>query len=88
MLAAHVAVEFAGATQLWPHIPQLVGVDVRSVSQPLAALPSQFPWPARQVKPQVLTVQVAVANGGGVHELLQAPQLSVFPVVAVSQPTE
>ncbi len=48
---------------------------LRLVSQPLAALPSQFPQPALHVKPQVLDEHVVAALARAGHALPQDPQL-------------
>src|SRR5574337_468257 len=58
-LAAQVAVPLV-ELQTVPQAPQLVGLVVRSVSQPLLTRPSQLPQPALQVMPQTEAVQLAV----------------------------
>ena len=75
-----------GSEQVTPQAPQLAFV-LRLVSQPLAALPSQFPKPELQVGTQALEVQ-AVLPFGLVQGLEQAPQLLMSLVVFVSQPFE
>ena len=69
-----------------PQLPQLFGSSVRLTSQPLAALRSQSPKPALQVKLQVPPEQVAVALAGAEQTLPQLPQLETVVLVFTSQP--
>jgi hypothetical protein len=54
-----MAVALASEQEL-PQLPQLAVLVCVFVSQPLAALPSQLPNPARQVGAQAPAVQVVV----------------------------
>ncbi len=83
--AEHVPTPFAGAQRLL-HVPQLPTSVRRSVSQPLAALPSQLPKPALQV-PSAHTppAHVAVALGK-LQRLPHAPQLFVSVRTLASHP--
>jgi hypothetical protein len=72
--ALHAAVPPVVAAQARPHVPQWV-VDVRvSVSQPLAALPSQSARPVMQALPQTPAVQVATPPDEEAQLVPQAPQ--------------
>jgi hypothetical protein len=73
--------------QASPHPPQFAALVVVLVSQPFAALPSQFPKPELHVGTQALEVQVVVPFGL-VQGLEHAPQLLMSLVVFVSQPFE
>jgi len=80
---AHVAAAFA-REQPALHAPQFVS-DVSAVSQPLASIPSQLPYPGLQVTIWQLPVpQLAVALARE-HPTPQPPQLA-SEVSAVSQP--
>jgi hypothetical protein len=57
-----------------PQAPQLLADAVVSVSQPLAALPSQSPNPALQTVPQRPDTHAGAALASGPHALPQAPQ--------------
>jgi hypothetical protein len=70
-----------------PQAPQLVAVDVRSVSQPFVALPSQLPHPPLQAGAQEPELQLVVPCAL-VHALLQAPQFAVEVFRFASQPVE
>jgi hypothetical protein len=85
-LLAQVGVAFAALGQLVPHAPQLLTVLVRLTSQPLLALPSQFPKPAVHVKLHVLEAHTAVALVAPVQTRPHAPQLPVAVVRLTSQP--
>jgi hypothetical protein len=82
--ALHPATPLAAA-QPRPHAPQCDTVVRTSVSQPLAALPSQLPHPPLQVMPQTPAAQVA-APLVVLHALPQAPQCAVAVPRLVSQP--
>ena len=82
--AAQPAVALASAHAA-PQRPQLDGVVLRLVSQPLAALPSQSPKPAVQVTPHAPAAQVAVPLVAS-HALPQRPQFATVVARLVSQP--
>jgi hypothetical protein len=88
MLLAHcISLTFGSAVQSVLQLPHRVVVVVRSVSQPLATLPSQLPKPASQLSmTQVPLAQDAVALAGA-QGVLQAPQ-SVKVLSGVSQPLD
>jgi hypothetical protein len=56
------------------HVPQCVVLLVRSVSQPLAATPSQSPQPLAQTDPHVPATQVATERVGTGHRIAHEPQ--------------
>ena len=69
--AVHIAVDVEVPEHARPHDPQLPVEVRRSVSQPLAAMPSQLPQPDSHTKPQVPAVQVAItARAGTGHGVL------------------
>jgi hypothetical protein len=70
-----------------PHPPQFAALVARLVSQPFAALLSQFPKPELHVGTQALDVQ-AVVPFALLQGLVHAPQLLMSLVVLVSQPFE
>jgi hypothetical protein len=72
--------------QFLPHAPQLLTLDVRFVSQPLAALPSQSPRPGAQLEtPHTPPTQFGVPPV--VEQMLpQVLQLLTSELVFVSQP--
>jgi hypothetical protein len=70
----HAGVPFAGTPHPVAHDPQWAVLDVRSVSQPFAALPSQSPKPAAQVNEQVPPEQWATPWLGTGHAVHVAPQ--------------
>ena len=79
------------AAQAAPHAPQFKRSSVRSVSQPLAALPSQLPKPARQApRAQAPPTQAEAALGfpidiiGG-HEEARLIYLGVSHVLPASR---
>jgi len=82
--AVHAPVPLAGL-HARPHAPQLTVVS-RVTSQPLAALPSQFPRPAAQAMPHAPAAQAADPPAGAGQALRQAPQWDVEVRVSVSQP--
>src|SRR5262249_34255692 len=85
---AQDGVPLAMAGQTVPQALQLFRLDVVSVSQPFAVLPSQFPNPASQpATPQVELVHPGVALATGGQTVPQAPQLFTFEVVSISQPS-
>ncbi len=57
-----------------------------SVSQPLAALPSQLPCPAAQVIVHAPAEQMGVAPGPGGQTLPHIPQFETLFETMVSQP--
>ena len=57
-----------------PQAPQLVALVPMFVSQPLAALLSQFAYEVLHAKPQVLLAHVADAFGGTEHAVVHEPQ--------------
>jgi hypothetical protein len=61
-------------TQPLLHMPQCAALDERSVSQPLAALPSQSPKPALQRARAHAPAAQAATPLGKVHALPQRPQ--------------
>jgi hypothetical protein len=72
---AHVPlVHDAPVAQAVPHAPQLATV-LSGVSQPLAALPSQFPKPGRHDKTVHAPPAHADAAFGRLHTLPHRPQL-------------
>jgi hypothetical protein len=73
--------------QAAPHPPQFAADVFVFVSQPLTALPSQFPNPALHVGTQAPVVQVVVPFAF-VHWVPQAPQFERLVFVFVSQPLE
>jgi hypothetical protein len=84
--AAQVAAPLAGAGQLVPHAPQWAAVVRVSVSQPLAAMPSQLPNPVAQVSPHAPAAHAGVALAPPGHAVPQRPQLATSVCVLVSQP--
>lgn len=71
-----------------PHAPQLRGSLCTLVSQPLAALPSQFANPALQApNPHAPLTHDAVALAGRGQALLHEPQCVVLVSVLTSQPS-
>lgn len=76
---AHEADALGPARQIDPHAPQFESDELRFVSQPLAALPSQSPKPAAQTKVQVSPAPHAAeaALAGIVHgvEVTRKPSL-------------
>jgi hypothetical protein len=85
---AQVLVALGRAGHAAPHAPQWATLDVTSVSQPLAALPSQLPKFAPHVKPHTPEAHVAVALAGVAQTLPQRPQCEVEVSVRTSQPSE
>lgn len=83
----HTAVELAAVGQFWPHAPQCVG-EFNSVSQPLAALPSQLPRPTEHWSVHAPMMHAAVAPGPDAQARLQAPQWAALEESSVSQPSE
>jgi hypothetical protein len=73
--------------QVVPQAPQLVTVEFRFVSQPLAALPSQLPKPELHVGTQLPAVHV-VEPFAFVQAVPQAPQFAVEVFRFASQPVE
>ncbi len=69
-----------------PHAPHAVTVLRRSVSQPLAAIPSQLPKPALQAMPHAPIAQVGVALARAGQAFPHAPQFETLAVRSVSQP--
>jgi hypothetical protein len=57
-----------------PHIPQLLAVVARFVSQPFAAFPSQSPKPAAHVYVHAPRAQLAELFARGAHATPHAPQ--------------
>jgi hypothetical protein len=84
--AAHVAVAPMTAPHDRPHIPQLVGLERVSTSQPSDALPLQSAKPAMQVNPHAPVVHVAVALAGAMHARPHIPQFATATRVSTSQP--
>jgi hypothetical protein len=82
---AHAAVAL-GRLHARPHIPQLVAVVRVSVSQPLAALPSQSAKPALQAPITQRPAEHAGVALAAAQVVPQAPQLVAVLVRAVSQP--
>src|SRR5579862_216907 len=77
---AHTLDPFATAPQALPHAPQLL-VVFRLVSQPLAALPSQFPKPAvHAIGEHTPATHALVVFGVGAQTAPHAPQLPTFDV--------
>ena len=80
--ASQLAVLFARVAQGEPHVPQAMALVRRSVSQPLAASPSQFAKGAVQLPtPQTPLRQAGVAFGA-TQRVPQAPQFSVLDCVS------
>jgi hypothetical protein len=73
------------ATQVVPHVPQLVALLVVVASQPLLTSPSQLPNPAAQVILQTLPEQLGVPCEL-LHVAPHCPQLAAFVAVSASQP--
>jgi hypothetical protein len=85
--AMHVPLlQLAPAAHARPHIPQLVALVLRLVSQPLAALPSQSPKPALQLSPHAPAAHVAVALAPAAHILPHIPQFAALVRRSISQP--
>jgi hypothetical protein len=82
--AAHVAVAL-GSAQARPHIPQWSLAVRVSVSQPLAALPSQSPKPALHATAQRPDAHEGVPLAA-LHALPHAPQWAAAVERSVSQP--
>ena len=85
-LAAQLEAALARAGHALPHAPQFAAELRTSVSQPLAALPSQLPEPAVQVMVHAPAVHTGAPPGPGGHTVPQAPQLATLFNVRVSQP--
>ena len=82
----HAGTLFAGAGHTVPQDAQFVVLLRRSVSQPLAALPSQSPkFAAHVATPQAPRAQVPVALGGA-QVRPQPPQCAVLVRRSTSQP--
>ena len=82
----HEAVAWGRSGQPAPQPPQLVALEVRSVSQPLPVIPSQFPQPAAHPPMEhAPAVQVEVAWASA-HRVPQPPQLFGSSAVRTSQP--
>lgn len=62
--------------QAIPQPPQFAESVRRSRSHPFEALPSQLPYPAVQLNPQVEAVQLATAFARAGHAFPQAPQFA------------
>jgi hypothetical protein len=81
------------AVQVWPvaqallHRPQCVALVRRSVSHPLAGLPSQSPKLPSQVNPQAPPVHVALALARAGQTLLHAPQCATVEASETSHPS-
>ncbi len=76
VLAMHADVAL-GRLHTMPHAPQFVRVDVVSVSQPLAAMPSQLPKCGLQATTvQAPAVQPLIRVLAPLHVVPQAPQLA------------
>ena len=73
--------------QAVPQLPQLVTLVLKFASQPLFALPSQFPNPALHVGTHTPVVHV-VDPLGFVQPLPQEPQLDTDVFVLTSQPVD
>jgi hypothetical protein len=85
-LLTHVSLAFARLHTV-PHAPQFARLVVRSVSQPLAELPSQSPLPVLQVAiPHTPFTQFGVPPVDG-QTCPHAPQLFTSVLSAVSQPS-
>ena len=58
-----------------PHVPQFVGLDARSASQPSVAIALQLPKPVSHAATlQLAAVHPAVAWANGPHTFMQPPQ--------------
>jgi hypothetical protein len=71
---AHMALAL-GSAHVRPQAPQLVALAVRSVSQPLAAAPSQSPKPpVQRTMAQAPAAQPLAATLGSAQTVSQPPQ--------------
>jgi hypothetical protein len=84
--AAHTAVATLGSAQARPQPPQCAALVRVSVSQPLAALPSQSAKPAVQITAQAPTAHAGTALGAPGQAWPQVPQCETATRVSVSQP--
>ena len=85
--AVHAAVAPAGVGHTPPQLPQCSGSVAKIASQPVAATPSQLPWPAVHVMPHAPEAHTAVAKGPVGHDEKHAPQFAGSLVSGVSQPS-
>jgi hypothetical protein len=85
-LASQLTLPLEGALHTRPQAPQCITERVRSVSHPLAAIPSQSPRPVAHAKAHVPERHTAVAPGAAGHTRPHAPQFITSLARGVSQP--
>ncbi len=83
---AQVGDAFAAGGHTVRHIPQWVAAVFRSVSQPLARMPSQSPNPGRHVSRHIELAQSSVPLGAVPHAVPHAPQLRESLVTSTQTP--
>jgi hypothetical protein len=84
--AVHAPEALLAFAQARPHMPQCAVLVRVSVSQPLAALPSQSAKPVPQVKPQRESAQRGDAFMAPAQAMPQPPQWSAVARVSTSLP--
>jgi hypothetical protein len=77
MPALQMAMEFAGARQAAPHLPQCWTLLFRSTSHPFVTFASQSAKPMLQLSPHIPAAHTALAFAPPRQRLVQRPQCSV-----------
>lgn len=80
-------IELGPCAQTFPQAPQL-SLESRRVSQPVDVRPSQSPYPALQLYPQVDALQVGLELGLDAHSRPQPPQFVGLVRVSTQVPPQ